>query len=68
MTLEEKHKATIAECLAALRQIVDTHEIEAAKYLALAAIKTCHVIAREGRVPTVEESKDFLDELRAAED
>lgn len=62
MTLQEKRSAILAELLACMRQIVsdDTRNLNNAKWLAATAIATADVISREGRIPTSEESIEWV--------
>lgn len=56
MTLEEKHKAILAELLAGMKAIRESKDLREAKVYANVGIVTAEIIAREGRVPTEEES------------
>lgn len=62
MTLKEKQIMVLAETLACLRQIVsdDTKNLNNAKWLAATALATVTTISREGRVPSSEESIEWV--------
>jgi len=61
MTLEEKRGAIIAECLACLRHICeDTKNLNNAKWLAATALATVNTISHEGRIPSSEESIEWI--------
>jgi len=62
MTLEEKREAILAELLACMRQIIseDTRNLNNAKWLAATALATSATIAHEGRIPTSEESIEWV--------
>jgi len=61
MTLQKKREAIIAECLACLKHICeDTHNLNNAKWLAATALATTQIIAHEGRIPTSEESIEWV--------
>ena len=62
MTLDEKREAILAELLACMRQIVseDTKNLNNAKWLAATALATIQTISHEGRVPSKEESIEWI--------
>ena len=61
MTLEDKRLAIIAECLACLRHICEeAKNLNNAKWLAATALATTSTIAAEGRVPSSDESIEWV--------
>ena len=62
MTLKEKREATLAELLACMRQIIsdEVTTLNTAKWLAAIALANVATIATEGRVPSTEESKEWV--------
>lgn len=60
MNLDEKRQQTIAELLAAMRQVLESNSLRNAKLIARVAIRNVDIIAREGRVPTLDETKEWL--------
>jgi hypothetical protein len=61
VTLEEKRIAIIAECLACLKHICENaNNLNNAKWLDAAALATSNTISQEGRVPTSQESIEWI--------
>jgi len=61
MTRDEKREAIIAECLACLKHICEeSKNLNDTKWLAATALATAQTIAIEGRVPSSEESIEWI--------
>jgi len=62
VTLEEKREASLAELLACMRQIIseDTRNLNNAKWLAATALATMATISEQGRIPSTEESVEWV--------
>jgi hypothetical protein len=60
MTTEEKRKLIISELLAAMHQVTVSHNLNDAKWIAAVAMRNASVIATEGRVPSLQESMEWI--------
>lgn len=60
--MEQKREASLAELLACMRQIIseDTRNLNGAKWLAATSLATVATISKEGRVPSTEESIEWV--------
>jgi hypothetical protein len=63
MTIDEKQKAALAEVLACLRVILgnETTKLNTAKWLAACALAAVNTISSEGRIPSTEEQKAWVE-------
>lgn len=62
MTVKEKRDHVLAELMACVKQILsnETNTLNKAKWQAACAVRTSQIISSEGRVPSMEETIEWV--------